>query len=179
MTRSGLLIGQLAAKAGVSRKALRLYEEAGILRPPTRTPAGYRVYGGDAVDVIRFVQAAQHSGFTLADIKEVVALRRSGQCPCDHVRELARAKIADVERRLTELTMIRANLARILARRPRTRITGAVICPHVEQVTTRPERRTNGWTPRDSHCAPNARSAQKLRLAERRSASVKRGTSPS
>lgn len=143
MGKSGLLIGELAARAGVSRKALRVYEAAGILAA-ARTPAGYRVYGGDAVDVVRFVRAAQRSGFTLSEVKDVVALRRSGRCPCRHVRELARAKIADVERQLAELSVIRANLARILARRPGTRPRGAVICPHLEdRVGDRRERSTS------------------------------------
>lgn len=142
MTRPGLLIGQLATKAGVSRKALRLYEAAGILAAPTRTPSGYRMYGGDAVDVVRFVRAAQRSGFTLHEIKDVVALRRSGRCPCRHVRELAKVKLADIERRLTDMAVIRANLARILARRPGARIKDAAICPHVEDGVRDPKGRS-------------------------------------
>lgn len=42
--RAGLLIGDVAAKSGVSRKALRLYEAAGILPAPRRTASGYRTY---------------------------------------------------------------------------------------------------------------------------------------
>jgi MerR family copper efflux transcriptional regulator len=49
MTRDGLLIGEVAAKSGVVRKALRLYEAQGILPPSRRTTAGYRVYGAETL----------------------------------------------------------------------------------------------------------------------------------
>ena len=65
MNRNGLLIGEVAAQAGVSRKALRLYEAAGILPPARRTTAGYRVHGSDAVTLLAFVSQAWRLGFRL------------------------------------------------------------------------------------------------------------------
>src|SRR2546425_6730590 len=59
MGRDGFLIGEVSRRSGASRKALRLYEEAGILPPPRRTPSGYRVYGSDALDLLAFVSQAQ------------------------------------------------------------------------------------------------------------------------
>ena len=88
MGTNSLLIGEVARRSGVSRKALRLYEEAGILPPPQRTPSGYRVYGGDALDLLAFVSQAQRLGFTLEEIKEIVSIQRSGRLPCPHVHGL-------------------------------------------------------------------------------------------
>ena len=98
MARDGLLIGQVAAQSGVSRKALRLYEAAGILPPSRRTTAGYRVYGGDTLSILTFVTRARRLGFRLDEIKDVVQMRRSGRCPCPHVLELVRDKVADLDR---------------------------------------------------------------------------------
>src|SRR5439155_14683848 len=69
MARDGLLIGEVAARSGVSRKALRLYEAAGILPAPRRTAARYRVYGSDTLALLAFVTQARRLGFTLGDIK--------------------------------------------------------------------------------------------------------------
>ena len=59
MARDGLLIGEVAAKSGVSRKALRLYEKAGILPPSRRTASGYRVYGPETLALLGFVTQAR------------------------------------------------------------------------------------------------------------------------
>jgi len=97
MGTNSLLIGEVARRSGVSRKALRLYEEAGILPPPQRTPSGYRVYGGDALDLLAFVSQAQRLGFTLEEIRQIVAIKRSGRAPRPHVRDLVRRKVADLD----------------------------------------------------------------------------------
>jgi len=70
VSRDGLLIGEVARQSGARRKALRLYERAGILPPVQRTEAGYRVYGAEALDLLAFVRQAQRLGFTLEEIKE-------------------------------------------------------------------------------------------------------------
>ena len=73
MRREGLLIGEVAAKSGVSRKALRLYEKAGILPPPRRTESGYRVYSSETLGLLAFVAQARRLGFRLDEIKSIVA----------------------------------------------------------------------------------------------------------
>jgi MerR family transcriptional regulator, copper efflux regulator len=80
-----LTVGKLSAKTGVSRKALRVYEAAGILAPSARTPAGYRLYHSDAVGVVTFIAQARRLGFSVAEIRQIVGLRRAGQAPCAHV----------------------------------------------------------------------------------------------
>lgn len=68
MARDGLLIGEVAAKSGVSRKALRLYEKAGILPAPRRTGSGYRMYGPETLALLGFVTKARRLGFGLEEI---------------------------------------------------------------------------------------------------------------
>ena len=102
-----MLIGDLATRAGLSTKAIRFYEQAGLLPRPPRTSGGYRDYPPGAVDRLAFVQHAQAAGFTLADIRGVLAIRDSGQAPCEHVSALIDEHLAQVERRIAELIRTR------------------------------------------------------------------------
>ena len=137
MGRVGLLIGEVAAQGGVSRKALRLYEAAGILPPPTRTAAGYRVYGKDTLTVLAFVIQARRLGFTLQEIKEIVAIKRSGQMPCSHVRQLVFRKVTDLDRTVRDLTAMRNALRGLLASWSCRRGKIAGVCPHIEDAEKR------------------------------------------
>lgn len=132
MGRLGLLIGEVAAQSGVSRKALRLYEAAGILPPPTRTAAGYRVYGKETLAILAFVIQARRLGLGLEEIKEIVAIRRSGQLPCSHVRQLVHRKVADLDRTIRDLASVRNALRDLLASWSRRRGRIAAVCPHIE-----------------------------------------------
>jgi MerR family transcriptional regulator, copper efflux regulator len=100
-------IGDLATQAGLSAKAIRFYEQAGLLPQPPRTPGGYRDYPPDAAGRLAFIRHAQAAGFTLADIRGVLAIRDSGQAPCQHVSVLIGEHLAQVERRIAELTRAR------------------------------------------------------------------------
>ncbi len=75
MGRDSLLIGEVASRSGVSRKALRLYERTGILPASRRTTAGYRVYEPETLSTLAFVAQARRLGFHLDEIKEVVQIR--------------------------------------------------------------------------------------------------------
>ena len=102
-----MLIGDLATQAGLSAKAIRFYEQAGLLPQPPRTAGGYRDYPPGAVDRLAFIRHAQAAGFTLADIRSVLTIRDSGQAPCQHVSVLIDEHLARVERRIAELTRAR------------------------------------------------------------------------
>jgi DNA-binding transcriptional MerR regulator len=140
MGRDGLLIGEIAQRTGVSRKALRLYEEAGILPLARRTASGYRVYGADTSDTIAFVRQAQRLGFTLEQIKEIVTIKRNGRCPCPHVRDLVQRKIAELDQQLSDLQVVREGLRGMLKRWRRGTRMPAAVCPHIEASTTRTKK---------------------------------------
>ena len=135
MGRDGLLIGEVAAKSGVSRKALRLYETAGVLPPSRRTASGYRVYGPETLATIAFVAQARRLGFRLNEIKDVVQIRRSGRCPCPHVLDLVRQKVVELDRALADLTELRRGLTTLLRSSRSGRRGGAAVCDHIERLT--------------------------------------------
>ncbi|MGA5128222.1 heavy metal-responsive transcriptional regulator [Streptomyces olivoreticuli] len=109
-------IGELASASGLSTKAIRFYEQAGLLAPPPRTSGGYRDYPPQAAMRLAFIRDAQSAGLTLAEIRGVLALRDSGEAPCAHVSDLIEQHLADIEQRLAELRKTRTAL-RDLARR--------------------------------------------------------------
>ena len=107
-----LRIGELAARTGVTAKTIRFYEVAGVVPPPVRSANGYRRYRQDAVDLLRFVTQARELDLTLAEIKELVAVRRRGEVPCSHVYELLNEKARELERKLNDVTALRRALRR-------------------------------------------------------------------
>ena len=113
-----LKIGEVAAQSGLSVKALRYYDDIGILRPAARTGSGYRLYDPDALTQVAFVRAAQAVGLTLGEIREVIALRDRGEVPCGHVLELIQRRAGELDDRIAELEALRSRLRR-LARRAR------------------------------------------------------------
>ena len=112
-------IGELATQADISTKAIRYYEQIGILTPPARTPSGYRTYDEAALGRLSFVRAAQAVGLTLGEIRQVIAFRENGQGPCAHVSELLQRHAADLDRRIRELQQLRGEL-QLLAERAAT-----------------------------------------------------------
>jgi DNA-binding transcriptional MerR regulator len=110
MTHEQYHIGQLAAELNLNPKTIRYYEELGLLTPATRTAAGYRQYTSVERDTLRFIIKAKAAGLTLAEIGEILTLRRGGEEPCRHVRALLDRKLEAVEAQLRALTAFRDEL---------------------------------------------------------------------
>ena len=103
-------IGDLANRAGLTVKTLRFYEKAGVLTPAARLPSGYRDYDETALARLRFVKAAQAAGLTLAEVRQVIAVRDDDGPPCQHVTGLLDAHADDLDRRIAELTVLRTDI---------------------------------------------------------------------
>jgi MerR family copper efflux transcriptional regulator len=122
----GLKIGELAQRAGVTAKAIRFYERKRVLPPATRAANGYRLYGDEAVEMLRFVKQAAGLGLTLAEIRDIIGIRQGGRPPCTHVQQLLRDKADELDRKLKDLVDVRQRIRRSLTawtRRPPTRAT--------------------------------------------------------
>ncbi|WP_347958140.1 heavy metal-responsive transcriptional regulator [Gordonia aichiensis] len=107
-------IGELAKAAGTTTKALRFYEDQGLLRPAERTPAGYRDYAPDVVTRIDFIHRGQAAGLTLAQIGQILQIRDRGQAPCDHVRDLLDTRLSEIDTQIAQLRMLRATIVALL-----------------------------------------------------------------
>lgn len=112
---SELTIGRVARDAGLAIDTVRYYEREGLLEKPPRTSSGYRQYPAGAVARLRFIRQAKELGFTLSEIRELLALKVVPGKSCADVRARARSKIADIERRVAELTRMKRALTRLAA----------------------------------------------------------------
>ncbi|SON59816.1 HTH-type transcriptional regulator HmrR [Mycobacterium simulans] len=110
MTQPGLTIGAAARAAGVTRKAVRVYEAKGLLPAATRTVNGYRLYDKCDVDLLTFIRRARALGLHLDDIRRILATRNDGIAPCATVRDLLDARIAELDNTVAELLALRETL---------------------------------------------------------------------
>jgi MerR family Zn(II)-responsive transcriptional regulator of zntA len=117
-TRKGetVRIGELAAMTGTTTKALRFYEERGLLPPPQRTPAGYRDYQPEAGDRLDFIRRGRNAGLTLAQIAEILDLRDAGHAPCHHVEQLLASRLAELDRQIADLHELRSAVGELHGR---------------------------------------------------------------
>lgn len=121
MSEKPLLIGRLAKLSGVTPDTIRFYERSGLLPQPSRTVAGYRVYGGTALNRVRFIRKAQSLGFSLDEIRRILNLRGQGKETCRCVVAMAEATLAETETKLMELRKFKDRLTTNLGRWKRRR----------------------------------------------------------
>jgi MerR family mercuric resistance operon transcriptional regulator len=105
-----LTIGGLSAAGGVGVETVRFYQRRGLLRSPTRN-GGVRRYDSSDVRRLRFIRQAQAAGFTLAEIKELLALD-AGEDRA-RARELAAGRIDALDARIAELQSARSALKKL------------------------------------------------------------------
>lgn len=96
-------IGEAATRSGVSAKMIRYYERIGLIQPPARTEAGYRVYAGDEVHSLHFIKRARMLGFSVEETRALLALWRDKSRASADVKRFAEAHIHDLESRIAEL----------------------------------------------------------------------------
>jgi DNA-binding transcriptional MerR regulator len=106
-----LTIGQLSRAGGVPTSTVRFYERRGLLKPDARTDANYRTYSPRTAERLKFIRAAQATGFSLKDIREMLALTYSDDPPCEEVASLIERRLVDVKHRLRELKRIDRTLS--------------------------------------------------------------------
>jgi MerR family Zn(II)-responsive transcriptional regulator of zntA len=109
-----LTIGVLAKRAHVSTSLLRYYEKEGLLLPSGRSDAGYRLYAPDAERTLRFIRSAQRYGFSLGDIKLIVGTDAAAPGEDVDVRDVAEQRFLAIERRVTEMLVLRHELELLL-----------------------------------------------------------------
>jgi MerR family copper efflux transcriptional regulator len=103
-------IGAVAKKVGLSIDAIRFYERNSLLPRPRRTPGGFREYADADVETLGFIRRVQGLGFTLREVRELLAIRQSRMQPCAPVRRRLEQKLTDVHQKLTDLQKLEREL---------------------------------------------------------------------
>lgn len=101
--------------AGVNLPTLRCYEHRGLLPDPPPPEFGYRIYGHEAVRIVRFIKRAQQLGFSLDEVEALLTLAEGGPEGCEAAQEVAWARIAELDRRIADLMAMRGSLERLVA----------------------------------------------------------------
>lgn len=109
-------IGDAARASGVSAKMIRHYERIGLVPPPPRSDADYRVYGEREVHTLRFIRHARDLGFPLEQVRALLGLWLDRERPSREVRALAQAHLDDLSAKLAELQAMKATLEHLVRR---------------------------------------------------------------
>ncbi|MCV0386067.1 MAG: helix-turn-helix domain-containing protein [Nitrobacter sp.] len=107
-------IGELAMATGTKAETIRYYEREGILPAADRTDSNYRDYSDEHLATLTFVRRARELGFSMAQVRELLALSDHDDKPCQDVDQLVQQQLAEVERKIVDLTALRNELGQML-----------------------------------------------------------------
>jgi MerR family mercuric resistance operon transcriptional regulator len=103
-------IGKAAKLAGVSVDTIRFYQKLGLIKSVGRSAGGYRLFEREEIRDLTFVRHAQELGFSLNEVKELLALRQKDHA-CSEVQSMLKRKVGDVQEKIIGLSRLEAELA--------------------------------------------------------------------
>jgi MerR family Zn(II)-responsive transcriptional regulator of zntA len=110
----GMTRGELAKRTGIHPETVRYYQQNALIAPAQHTDAGYRLFDEEAARRVAFIKRAQAAGFTLAEIKDLLAIQSSPHGTSGAVREMVNVKLGDIEARIHALTTMRNALLHLV-----------------------------------------------------------------
>ena len=108
-----MTIGKVAKLAGVGVETIRFYEREGLLNKPKRKASGYRLFGPEVVNRIRFIKNVKELGFSLKEIRELLFLRVDSRATAAEVKKRVDSKIDQIDTRISDLKRVRNALAQL------------------------------------------------------------------
>lgn len=111
---ANLSIGDLARLTGTKVNTIRFYEEGGLLPKAERTSSGRRIYRDADTQRLAFIRRSRSLGFPLDAVRELLTLADDTDQPCEAVDRIARAHLAEVDRKIADLSALRSELARVM-----------------------------------------------------------------
>ena len=129
---SSLTIGELAREGQVNLETIRYYEREGLMPPPPRKKSGHRIYADSDVRRLRFIKRAQALGFTLREVRELLAIKVDSLQPCTEIVRQIDTKAREVKAKIAHLQAIDRTLAEMKASCENNRT--ASDCPILESL---------------------------------------------
>jgi MerR family transcriptional regulator, mercuric resistance operon regulatory protein len=127
-----LTIGALAKASRVHLETVRYYERIGLMPKPSRTASNYRNFGPEHVERLSFIRRAREIGFSIREIKELLALAEPGRASCAEVQTLTAAHLQEVRAKIADLRSLEAILAGALERC----FAGTPVCPVLDMLAS-------------------------------------------
>ncbi|WOH63308.1 helix-turn-helix domain-containing protein [Bradyrhizobium sp. BWA-3-5] len=112
---SAMKIGALARRTGTNAPTIRYYEEIGLLRTANRQAGGQRVYGDADVKQLTFIRRCREFGFSIDQVRSLVALMQDPSRSCLHARDLAHGHLVAIRAKLAELKGLERSIAAFVA----------------------------------------------------------------
>ena len=138
-----LTIGDVSRRTGLPATTIRFYEEQGIVPPPRRTEAGYRLYSVTDLRRLRLARRARVLGLSLSDVRALVDHAFASECAdfADQVLELVAVQRAELERRIADLEALKAELDDVdrhvrhvqASAQPGQRVANCAFCPIIDE----------------------------------------------
>lgn len=107
-------IGELARATGTKAETIRYYEREGILPVAERTDSNYRDYSADHLATLTFVRRARELGFSMKQVRTLLALSDSDDKPCGDVDRLVQFQVAEIDRKIDDFELLRDELSQML-----------------------------------------------------------------
>ena len=107
-------IGELARTTGTKAETIRYYEREGILPAADRTDSNYRDYSDEHLATLTFVRRARELGFSMAQVRELLALSDHEDKPCEDVDQLVQRQLLEVKRKISDLSALHDELQQML-----------------------------------------------------------------
>lgn len=124
-------IGEAATAAGVTPRAIRLYESKGLVAAPVRTESGYRLFTDDDIEVFAFIRQGRSLGLSLDAIAEIVEASKLG-APCDRTAVLLAQRLSEIDAAIADLRRLRTTIRH--AQRANVDQSSGARCAVIEQV---------------------------------------------
>ncbi len=134
-TAALMKVSELARRAGVSAETVRHYSREGLLHPARHPDNGYQLFSSDDLERLAFIQRSRTLGFSLAEIRDILAYADQGDSPCPLVRDLLASRLPQIRARIEELEALAARMEQALASwqaMPDATPTGHSICRLIE-----------------------------------------------
>lgn len=147
-------IGQVAREIGLSVHGIRFYERKGLVKTPLRSEGRFRIFSDQDVRDLKFIRRGQELGFSLAEIRELLVLRRSSPHACSHVRDLLARALSRVEPKVADMLRLQHELKAALRKCNRdlkrfgTKVEKA--CPVLQELEQPAGKRSTGRRPEKS-----------------------------
>ena len=110
-----LMIGDLAGATDTKVETVRYYERIGLLTAPPRTRGNYRAYTPAHLDRLSFIRRARDLGFSLPQVRALLSLADQRRRSCEAVDAIAREHLAEVDRKIADLSALRRELDSIIS----------------------------------------------------------------
>lgn len=132
-------IGVIAKRAGLSIDTIRFYEKQDLLKAPSRSMTGYRLYGAEELQTLRFIVRAQQLGFSLQEIRQLLDIQRSPAGVCGRTSRLIEEKLRHVREKIKHLCEIECSLQNALGKcsnKLKTLPHSTPVCPVLDELAS-------------------------------------------